>query len=226
MCIAIIKPKGANLPNMDILHNCWVNNSDGAGYMVMRKGRIHIKKGFMQWKHFKKAIKREGLGKEDLAILHFRIATHGAIDEGHCHPFPVSGKMTDLMKTETTCDYAMVHNGVFHIDVKDALSDSQQVIKDILAPIGTRVYKDQAILKLVESYVTGSRVVLLHNQFGLLIFGKWITAYGCQFSNSGYEPVIAPKWRGYSAKGIDEMTYTEWLAAMDREERIESMMSV
>ena len=55
MCIIAIKDKGINLPKDEILETMFRHNSDGAGFMYAKDGQVHIKKGFMTYKAFKKA---------------------------------------------------------------------------------------------------------------------------------------------------------------------------
>ena len=119
MCVAVIKPKGVALPSKEILRNCFYSNPHGAGYMYVDNGKLHIKKGFMSFKTFYKSFINEGFTEEDNLLIHFRIATHGRIDGGNCHPFPITSKISFMRKVDNTFNgYGMVHNGIFDYDKK------------------------------------------------------------------------------------------------------------
>ena len=114
MCVAVIKPKGAELPTESELLNCFNNNPHGAGYMYIDNNQLHIKKGFMDFKSCYDSFHNENFTVDDAVFIHFRIATHGLIDGGNTHPFPLT-QDTDLMR-KTDCvfnGFGMMHNGVF-----------------------------------------------------------------------------------------------------------------
>ena len=52
MCIAIAKPIGVDIPNDDILTNCFHNNPDGAGFAFNHNNEVIIRKGYMTLKDF------------------------------------------------------------------------------------------------------------------------------------------------------------------------------
>ena len=93
MCIAIYSLKGTDIPREDILKTCFLNNPDGAGFAFNKGGKVHIVKGFMDYKGFISAFKKydaEFGFKQRGVLIHFRIATHGGVNVGCCHPFPIS----------------------------------------------------------------------------------------------------------------------------------------
>ena len=93
MCIAVYSPKGNNIPCEDYLHNCFDNNSDGAGFAFNLNGHVEIVKGFMTWTDFINTFREYDKSyclKNRGVLIHFRIATHGKVDAANCHPFPVS----------------------------------------------------------------------------------------------------------------------------------------
>ena len=75
MCIAIYKPEGIEIP-YETLERCYNTNSDGAGYMFHKGGKLHVYKGFFSmadfWKQYKKDKKKE-------CVIHFRIAAFSSI---------------------------------------------------------------------------------------------------------------------------------------------------
>ena len=99
MCIAIYSLKGTDIPSEDILKTCFLNNPDGAGFAFNKGGKVHIVKGFMDYKGFISAFKKydaEFGFKQRGVLIHFRIATHGGVNVGCCHPFPIS-PLSDTM---------------------------------------------------------------------------------------------------------------------------------
>ena len=102
MCIAIYSLKGTDIPSEDILKTCFLNNPDGAGFAFNKGGKVHIVKGFMDYKGFMAAFKKydaEFGFKQRGVLIHFRIATHGGVNVGCCHPFPISPNEKQLKKS-------------------------------------------------------------------------------------------------------------------------------
>ena len=115
MCIIVYKPAGKRLPSENILKNCFINNPDGAGIMIKTEKGIQIQKGYMYFKHLKNAItelEKQYNTKELEIAIHFRYATHGTINEGNCHPFPLSRKTKELTDKQGIFDSAIMHNGI------------------------------------------------------------------------------------------------------------------
>ena len=142
MCIAIYSLKGTDIPSEDILKTCFLNNPDGAGFAFNRGGKVHIVKGFMDYKGFISAFKKydaEFGFKQRGVLIHFRIATHGGVNVGCCHPFPISSNEKQLKKSKTISDYAVIHNGIIFLtaDKKNPLSDTMLFIRDYLTKISS-----------------------------------------------------------------------------------------
>ena len=115
MCIAIYSLKGTDIPREDILKTCFLNNPDGAGFAFNKGGKVHIVKGFMDYKGFMAAFKKydaEFGFKQRGVLIHFRIATHGGVNVGCCHPFSISSNDKQLKKSLLVSDYAVIHNGI------------------------------------------------------------------------------------------------------------------
>ena len=129
MCIAIYSLKGTDIPSEDILRTCFRNNPDGAGFAFNKDGKVQIVKGFMDFDSFISAFKKYDTkyGFKDRGVLiHFRIATHGGVNVGCCHPFPIKKKKKQLKKSLLVSDYAVIHNGIIFLtaDKKNSLSDT------------------------------------------------------------------------------------------------------
>lgn len=198
MCIGIVKPSKAALPSIDTLENCFDNNPDGAGFMYLDNGLIHIKKGYMTWKRFKKAYSKMNFRDEDIIVYHFRIATAGKIDEHTCHPFPVSTSVEKLRATDILTDYAVVHNGIIHIETPKDLSDTQVFIKDILAPLQTSIFHEKHLMSLVQLSTKDSKLALWHIEHSVILTGKWIEDEGIYYSNTSYKESIFSQYQWLS----------------------------
>ena len=92
MCIAIYQPAGAKI-SVESLRECWVRNSDGAGFAYVDGGRVVVEKGFMTLKQFGTAYKAalDKFGEKSPFLVHFRIRTHGNKDADNTHPFNIKG---------------------------------------------------------------------------------------------------------------------------------------
>ena len=189
MCIIAIKDKGINLPKDEILETMFKHNSDGAGFMYAKDGQVHIKKGFMTYKAFKKAIdKIEGI-KDIPLVMHFRIATSGGIDFGACHPFPISNKRKTLRKTDFATDIGIVHNGVIPISAPDNMSDTMQYIAKKLyyyQKVQRNFYKQKSYMKRIENEIK-SKMVFLTGNGEIYKIGDFVEEDGMIYSNHSYQ---------------------------------------
>jgi hypothetical protein len=184
MCLAIYKPKGVTIKKK-YLRNGWDANEDGAGFAIARGGKVEIQKGFFTFKEFYSAFRQYNHAKE-VAIIHFRFATHGVTNVTNCHPFALgSGDQ-----------YAMIHNGVIDIECSDkSLSDTAHFAELVLAPmLEAGVAFDSGALRfLVEGNIGDlNKVVILRGDGAHVIYnekqGEWKN--GSWYSNGGY------KWSG------------------------------
>ena len=194
MCIIVAKRKGLELPTKEILKNCFNYNSDGAGIMFNDGNQVFIEKGFMDFNSFYSRL--EALDKEfnlvnsDLA-LHFRISTSGNVDQGNCHPYPISTETSQLRNLSLVTDIGMAHNGVIrkHIpETRSILNDTQTFIKNF-------VYNMYSINK--EFLTVGANIKALEEEAGsklcfitkdnMYIIGKFIEeTNGILYSNDTY----------------------------------------
>ena len=161
MCIIVAKKKGINIPNEETLRECFNRNSDGAGLMYVKDGKIHIEKGYMTFAAFIERLNnlnKELNFKEKSLVMHFRITTSGGTKPENCHPFPISDKVEDLKATSIiTEDVAMAHNGIINtysgVLENDKLSDTQLFVQRAVYPIyqlDHEFYKNEAIMNLFE----------------------------------------------------------------------------
>jgi len=150
MCLAIYKSSKA-LPDWEALQEGFRCNSHGAGFAVAVDGSIQIHKGFFTFDDFARAY--EPFASRQ-ALIHFRLATHGATDADMCHPFTVTDELV------------MIHNGVLPISTDDdrTKSDTWHYVEYILKPLAERdrdFYSDPSIQFLGEAAISGSKFAFL-----------------------------------------------------------------
>tara|TARA_Y100001973_G_C5196596_1_gene334686 strand:+ start:2106 stop:3014 length:909 start_codon:yes stop_codon:yes gene_type:complete len=121
MCILIHQPKGTSL-STELLHDFNKRNSNGFGAMKSDGSNIHISKTLGNINTIVKLYKRYFANEE--CLIHFRMKTHGDIDQGNCHPYAVTDSIW------------MAHNGILamgnNTDTKK--SDTWHFIKHFLRP--------------------------------------------------------------------------------------------
>ena len=194
MCIIVAKRKGIELPTKEILKNCFNYNSDGAGIMFNDGNQVFIEKGFMDFNNFYSRL--EALDKEfnlvnsDLA-LHFRISTSGNVDQGNCHPYPISTETSQLRNLSLVTDIGMAHNGVIrkHIpEVRSILNDTQTFIKNFVHNMyssNKEFLTVGANIKALEEEA-GSKLCFITKD-NMYIIGKFIEeTNGILYSNDTY----------------------------------------
>jgi glutamine amidotransferase len=183
MCIAIYKPEGSIVP-YKTLQRCYDANPDGAGFMYVENKKLHMQKGFFEFKDFWKAY-HEHQGKQ--AVIHFRIKTHGPINTDNCHPFLVNKGL------------GFVHNGIISGFGKDELSDTRHFNEEIIKPLATKwgnlsIFQP-AIKSLIESRIGYSKLIFLDRFGNYDIFnedkGSWDDKIW--YSNTSYKPVAVAK---------------------------------
>ncbi len=92
MCVILHRLKGSKVSKEHLL-KAKDYNPDGYGIMYVENGKVIHKKGFIKDDKLIELV--ESLGDKEF-VLHFRIKTHGKINEKNCHPFHV-GKGTFMM---------------------------------------------------------------------------------------------------------------------------------
>ncbi len=178
MCIAIYKPKGIAIKRSTLL-NCNLNNPDGAGYMYVDEGKLHIKKGYFTFAEFWYDYSRDAEKyRKSPFLIHFRIATSGLLDNTNCHPFRIS---------KTT---GFIHNGIFFDlnNISGLLSDTILFRNRFLRDLPEDWMDNTAICNLIENYVkeNQSKIVFLNTDMEHWIVGDGYWSRGAWYSNSTY----------------------------------------
>ena len=199
MCIIAYKSAEAKFPSKKTLRTCFNNNPDGAGFMYNASGVVHIKKGFMSFQQFWKALRavREEVGDNTSYVMHFRISTQAGMREDCTHPFPLSRHMKDMRLLDTTTSIGVAHNGIISLTSESGwsktitYSDTMKFITDYLSLIimGKSWYRDKDKKQLVENLIDNSRLAVLDSTGHCEMLGLgWVENNGVWYSNSSYKP--------------------------------------
>jgi predicted glutamine amidotransferase len=183
MCIAIYNNK--DLLTKKTLQNCWNSNDDGAGMLWVDNGELQSYKQLKSFKAFFKQY-QEVRKITDKVVLHFRIRTHGVVDERNIHPFIVD---------ETV---GFVHNGIlneFSYGVSE-FSDTWH-FNEFLKDMPKQFIKSSSVMALVSDFIgsynklifmgSDNEVVIVNEKAGYWDGESW-------FSNKSY---LDPSLRYY-----------------------------
>ena len=216
MCVAIFKPAGSELPTKKELYNCYLRNSDGAGFAFYRDNQIHIKKGYMSFESFYQDFCNETFSKDENIFIHFRIATHGLVDGGNTHPFPVTDDFYKMRNTNIVyTGKCLIHNGVFHYDSKvidsysKIISDTMLFSKLLFDELNKTnneddknnlsleesvsqfiTHRDQnniELIKKINAQLGWSKIAIMNEDGSVNFFGNWLNHNGVYYSNNSYE---------------------------------------
>ena len=185
MCIIAIKQAGTPV-DWDILDTCDMNNPDGSGFAYVGDEGVVINKGYFGNTDLQKALESEGIDTTDTLIMfHFRIATHGAVKGGTCHPFPMSSDTKELTATHIVAPIAVSHNGVVPgMRRHKVMSDTMVFIQDFMAPLGEDITKP-AVLNIISELACSKLAILTTDS--LYTVGDFIEDDGWKFSNDSYK---------------------------------------
>lgn len=179
MCIIILNKKG--LLSKETIKNCWENNSDGAGMMYSINNKLEI---FKELKNFNKFYNhyvevRKEYPKKYIG-LHFRIATHGLVNEENLHPYEINENL-----------YVM-HNGIITINSNYNnvhLSDTAIFVNDILKKLPEDFLYQDHLVELIRGYIDNSKLLFMDNKGKAWILnsdlGEWTKDNW--FSNNTYK---------------------------------------
>ena len=198
MCIAIYKPE-EKIISKATLQECYSSNPDGAGFMFADDKQLNIKKGFFSFDSFYNAYKKH---QDKKVVIHFRIKTHGEINETNCHPFAVNSSL------------AFVHNGIISgLDGDKALSDTIHFNEQILQPLvnkwGNLALFQDPMINLLETRIGYSKLIFLDRHGNHKIMnehkGEWDD--GIWYSNNSYKPYVAPVSTWQTSDWINDYKY-------------------
>ena len=205
MCVILQCDK--SIPKKDMLDNANKKNPHGGGFAYIKDGLVHWEKGMhVNAKYVAKYVKKHKLTAKNKLIVHFRIATHGEVNNMMCHPFPLgldkSGQAVKNKTSGTTAIGVMFHNGVWEeydqFAVKLAFNSH-----NIRIPDGDM--SDSSIMAWCASHkgvnfleFTGEKVIVLSPN-GITRFGEgWIDIDNIECSNDYFVPHEMDYWGSFS----------------------------
>lgn len=222
MCVIMAKPKGIDMPDDDTIHNMWVRNPDGAGFMYAKDGRVHIEKGFMKLDALRAALKRTAKTvdfKNTAVVMHFRITTHGGTKPENTHPFPITDSIGRLKKLKQDTHVGVAHNGIISsVTPRKGISDTMEYIATQLAPLSKavpRFYKDANLMLMIQN-ATASKLAFLTGEGKIFTVGTFVTDGGRLYSNTSYEPWVYKKYTGAAWGDWDDKWVTDSGKACDK----------
>jgi hypothetical protein len=187
MCIIIYKDYGVPLPDAKVLLTCLSTHKDGFGAMWRVDEQVNIMKGLFTLPQIERVL--EFIPEDTEAAFHFRMATHGGVSAGNCHPFPLSSRNDALTMTHGTFDTGLMHNGImnnFGTRSQSKLSDTMNFVKYL-----ERVTKRKRIYDKMRGH--------FKNHFGKFIiftpketitFGDFVEDKKLKYSNTTYRSFV------------------------------------
>jgi len=213
MCIIAAKASGVKLPTHEAFINMWYNNPDGAGLMYTKDGKVQIEKGFMEYEDFSTRLdelKQEIDTTATPMVFHFRIATHGGVNAGCTHPFPVTDNVTVLQKPKAKTMLGVAHNGIIDITPRKGLSDTMEYVAAQLFPLYKalpKFYDNKWALTLVKNAID-SKMALLTSDGDIHLIGKFEDDEGIKYSNHSYAYLWS--YRGGKFSSYSGGAWTSW----------------
>lgn len=205
MCIIGYAPKGKKISD-DRLEVMFQHNPDGAGIMWKPKedGPVEIRKGFMTFKSFLEVW--HTIPSDCERAVHFRIASHGKINQENCHPFPIRQDINDMVYLEDKENAAVMHNGIIAMTSpakgrEAQYSDTMIFASDILANIDD--LNNPNVDKMLEKSISGSRMIIFQQGKPTVTLGYWVEDDGCMYSNTSFRPYttyVLPQGKGTKGK--------------------------
>ena len=179
MCIVIVKTEQTDIPK-EQLKESFDNNRDGSGYLFAMNGNLTIKKGFFVFNDFYDNYSRDmEKFNNPIAIIHFRITTHGLTNKLNCHPFLVNDEI------------GFAHNGMIDfVDNHKKKSDTMMFRNDILRNMPSEWIFNDSVLKLMEESIGNSKLAFLDRNGNYRIvnegLGHWNKDNTIWYSNKSY----------------------------------------
>ncbi len=175
MCIAVANYR--NFISKKTLKNCFDNNDMGCGILYVNdEGILSTFKELNCFDNFYNAYHYIRSRTKLPMILHFRIATHGAINLENCHPFMINPNL------------GFVHNGIISIDTCKNYSDTYY-FNELLKKLPSDFLYNTAIMELIEKSISWSKLIFMDNEGNVNIVNEQDGEYykGNWYSNNGYE---------------------------------------
>ena len=196
MCIICVSAAGVSQPTHDQIKIMFDRNPHGAGYMVARKNRVEIHKGFMELEDLQRQLERENFTADDVVVYHFRISTQAGVKETMTHPFPLTSNLAHCEALDLTCACGVAHNGVIRLTSNGSTrySDTALFITQYMTKVVRRTsdLQDPAVLRILEE-LAKSKLAILDKTGQVATVGSFIhEKNGLLFSNATYREFTSP----------------------------------
>jgi len=173
MCVILQCDKENPTPTLDMLKEAQETNPHGGGIAYnLGDGYTHVEKGMhVTAEYVHELIKKHNLKNKDF-IVHFRIATHGAVNDKLCHPFIVSKTGKNMTKFKTKGS-VLFHNGVWN--EYDDYAVKLAFTRNLKIPDGD--ISDSSMMAWISSHV-GINFLGMIDEKITIINPKGITRFG------------------------------------------------
>ncbi len=188
MCVIICCDKESGFPALQTLESAEALNRHGGSIAwIGVNGKVQWQKGINAKQIF--AISKQ---IPLPAIIHFRIASIGDVNDPLCHPFPINEEASCELSGE--CDSVLFHNGTWR-EWSDVCLEAV-IKKDIKFPEGE--WSDsRAMAWLVDKYGTGilnlltdGNKVAIFSKEGIKKYGSWVKVKDFSCSNNYFDHSI------------------------------------
>ena len=228
MCVICVSRKGVRQPSAQEIKNMFENNSDGAGYMYYKKGKVYIHKGFASLDDYLRDIKSHNFTKDDAVVYHFRISTQ-ARQLTMTHPFALTSDKELLKELDVICKFGICHNGIIPLtsDNKELeYSDTALYIADYLSKYikNDDTMFDEKFKNLVAKE-TFSKWAFMNSRGQIATIGDFIDVDGLLFSNTSYlehkikyyglNPIFNPSYKSTKLKRVNKL----FVSVLDKDNR-------
>ena len=169
MCVIIYKPVGVEIPSKALLNKAQYINPHGCGFCTPTQSY----KGLSYNQFLKKLSK---VDKSEPLLIHFRLATHGSIRKGNCHPF-----------YDNQTDTQFMHNGILYgVRPNKDLTDSECAFRWFIQPLINKygLFSNE-VTNEVNKLIGLSKFALMQGD-NVKLFGDFICSNDLYFSNQRF----------------------------------------
>lgn len=179
-------------PTLDVLRACFDSNPHGAGMSWRENGEVHWKKTNRVSEIYELSQSKPGE-----IVIHFRIASVGAVCDALRHPFPVSKRAG--LASEGTAKAVLFQNGTwmsFHTYLEAARAKGFEIPKGEMSDARAAAFLVSVYGKNFLDRCGSSRWVH-YGAKSTSLFGDWHRWNGMLFSNMYWRrsggPLVVPK---------------------------------
>lgn len=186
MCV-IINVEDGKFPDFKTLQDAESLNSHGGSIAWLYDGKINYHKGITAKKVNSMIQKKLKPSNVKTAIIHFRIASVGKVNQRLCHPFPISNNVNTKLKVMDSKHDLLFHNGTIS-NWQDILIEAIQgnickIPKGELSDSRIMAYLINTLgYEFLKTVIDGNRFSILTKQ-GIIKYGKWVKIGDNQCSN-------------------------------------------